>query len=359
MARKTVGYVELDWRCPNCHTLNPGSQKACTGCGAPQPESVQFEQSTQQDLITDEAKKAEAQAGADIHCPFCGVRNPAGSEKCQNCGGDLKEGKARESGRVVGAYQSTPAQPVKCPNCGAENSAKTRVCVQCGASLIPEKPAPVETAPAAPRKFPTWLIVVGALFLVLLCGGLTYLIFLSQKTETSEGIVKQVHWERSIPVEALQPVTHETWQDELPGGAADVLCRQEVRSVQSEPVANAVEVCGTPYTIDTGSGFGEVVQDCEYQVYDSYCSYSVQEWQTIDTVTSSGDDLAAFWPQPSLTSGQRLGESRNETYVILFQVEDELYKYQTSDAAIFEQAIPGSEWTLAINKLGKIQSIQP
>lgn len=359
MARKTVGFVELDWRCPNCNTLNPGTQKACTGCGAPQPESVQFEQSTQQDLIIDEAKKAEAQEGADIHCPFCGVRNPAGSEICKNCGGDLIEGKARKQGRVVGAYQAAPAEPVKCPNCGAENTAKARVCVQCGASLIRERTASAPPTPVTPRKIPSWVIIVGALLLVLLCGGLIYFIFLTQKTEASTGIVQQVRWERSIPIETMLPAAHEAWQDELPSEAEDIQCEDKLRSVESEPVPNSVEVCGTPYTVDTGSGFGEVVQDCEYEVYDSYCNYSVLEWQTVDTATSSGEDLAPYWPQPFLAEGQRLADASNENYVIVFKVGDELYTYQTSDLALYEKATLGSEWTLNINKLGSIQSIQP
>jgi DNA-directed RNA polymerase subunit RPC12/RpoP len=57
-----------------------------------------FELPNHQVLITDEAAKAKAAAGADIHCPYCGTRNPAGTKTCSHCGGDLTEGK-RESAR--------------------------------------------------------------------------------------------------------------------------------------------------------------------------------------------------------------------------------------------------------------------
>ncbi len=39
-----------------------------------------------------------ASAGADIHCGFCGTRNPATATICSQCGADLKEGKARQAG---------------------------------------------------------------------------------------------------------------------------------------------------------------------------------------------------------------------------------------------------------------------
>ena len=41
--RRTVGYVQNEWTCPNCSTRNKGGVKTCENCGAPQPENVQFE----------------------------------------------------------------------------------------------------------------------------------------------------------------------------------------------------------------------------------------------------------------------------------------------------------------------------
>jgi predicted RNA-binding Zn-ribbon protein involved in translation (DUF1610 family) len=104
MTRKTVGYVELEWTCPNCGTRNRGTDKKCVACGLPQPADIAFEQQVQEELITDQAVAQQAQQGPDIHCPYCGTRNLAGAERCKQCGGDLVGGKARESGRVVGAH---------------------------------------------------------------------------------------------------------------------------------------------------------------------------------------------------------------------------------------------------------------
>jgi len=41
MARKrTLGYIQNEWTCPNCDTRNKGGVKTCENCGAPQPENV-------------------------------------------------------------------------------------------------------------------------------------------------------------------------------------------------------------------------------------------------------------------------------------------------------------------------------
>ena len=63
MAEQTVGYVELEWRCPSCGNRNPGSVKKCAQCGAALTEEVQFEQAPQETIIADEAKIAAADGG--------------------------------------------------------------------------------------------------------------------------------------------------------------------------------------------------------------------------------------------------------------------------------------------------------
>src|SRR5215510_5717814 len=138
--RRTVGYIQNEWVCPNCNTRNKGGVKTCENCGAPQPENVQFELPSEQKLVTDEKQIKAAQAGADIHCGFCGTRNPATAETCSQCGADLKEGKAREAGRIM---QKPPAQPkiVKCDNCGIENPSSNAVCSNCGSPLPKLAPA--------------------------------------------------------------------------------------------------------------------------------------------------------------------------------------------------------------------------
>jgi len=140
MPQKTVGYVELEWTCPKCKSRNPGTRRACASCGAPQPRDVQFEQPVQDQVISDEKVIAVAAAGPDIHCAYCGARNPAGAKVCKQCGADVGEGVAREAGRVVGALQIEEAPPITCPSCGSPNPATALKCSKCGDSLV--KPHP-------------------------------------------------------------------------------------------------------------------------------------------------------------------------------------------------------------------------
>lgn len=356
MARKEIGHVELQWTCPNCGGINPGPVKTCQSCGAPQPEDVQFEQPARQDLVTDEDKIAQAQAGADIHCPYCGTRNPAGAETCKQCGGDLAEGTRREVGRVVGAYTTGPATMVACPRCGAENPDTARNCQQCGAPMQPEleKPAPIPATQPTKKSFP-WLVVGGVIAVIAICA-LLYLLFFS--TDNLTGTVQSVNWERSIPIEAFGPVLYETWLEEIPSGAQLGACEERYHHTQNEPAPNAVEVCGTPYTVDTGGGFGEVVQDCEYEVYQDYCEYTVDEWSVVDAVTISGNDFNAYWPEPELGYQERLGSEREETYVIVFATDNGIERYTTSNYELFQEAQIGTTWTLEINQIGGVVGIE-
>ena len=85
-------FIELEWVCPNCDSRNKGSKKTCENCGASQPDNVKFQRAADEKIVTDEKAVEAAKAGADIHCGFCGTRNPGNAVTCSQCGGDLKEG---------------------------------------------------------------------------------------------------------------------------------------------------------------------------------------------------------------------------------------------------------------------------
>jgi len=367
MTRKSVGYVRLEWTCPNCQTRNPGPQKTCTNCGLPQPDDVEFEQPAEEKLVADQAELTQAQAGPDIHCHYCGARNPAGAETCSQCGGQLSEGAARASGQVLGAHRDRPAPPVACPNCGAANPPAAPVCAQCGASLAaPPTPEPAAAqAQPARRARPRTAIAAMVIIMLLSCAACGTFIALSNRTEATTGQVQAVAWTRSIVVEGLAPVTSEAWRDQIPPGAIIGLCTSKVHHTENRSTGQTREVCGTPYTVDTGSGYGEVVQDCTTEeitepvdIYADSCQYTVQVWQPVDRFTLKGDDLNAHWPNVDLRAGRREGQ-REESYSITFRTEKGVYTYQTSDASLFEQAQVGSRWVLKINTFDAITAIEP
>jgi len=360
VVKKSLGYVELEWVCPQCDSRNKGTDEKCVNCGAAQPEDVKFTQAAQETLITDEAQIAQAKAGPDIHCPYCGTRNLATAAKCVQCGGDLTGGEVREAGRVVGAHSTAPVKEATCPHCGASNPATALKCSQCGGAMRPAAPSPSrrrQTTTEKPKMGPMAIIGIAIAALVLV--GICVVIILSMTpSEALTGTVQSVSWERAISVEALQDVTREAWQDEIPAGSPVGACTEKVRYTQPDPAPRSVEVCGTPYTVDTGTGMGEVVQDCEYQVYDDWCQYTAREWVVVDTLVLNGSDMNPAWPDIVAGSDRREG-GRQATYGVVFATEDKTYTRTFSDEAQWRQYPIGSRWILQLNKLGGIQSIEP
>ena len=360
MTKKTVGYVHLEWECPACGTRNKGIDKICRSCGAAQPEDVQFEQVAQETLIKDEKLIEQAKAGADVHCPFCGTRNPATAVQCSQCLAELTGAEARDAGQVIGAHQKKAVPDVACTHCGSLNPSTAQQCSQCGAALPklerPQaKPKPSVRRASGMSKTARF-VLFGILGLVVIA--CIALVVLSNRTEEVVGEVRGVSWEYAVAIEALTPVEDQDWRDRVPDGAEIVSCREEVRRTQPNPAPNSVEVCGTPYTVDTGTGVGEVVQDCEYQVYDDLCTFTELQWREFDLVSLTGDDFEPQWPDPALAQDQRFGDS-SETYEVVFNADGRTYIYHPDDLNEYLQFEDGSRWILEVNALNNVRSVTP
>jgi len=352
MTKKSLGYVKLEWTCPNCQTRNPGPNAFCNGCGAPQPENVTFEQPPEESFITDKAELARAKAGPDKHCPYCGARNRGDAAFCGGCGGDLKDAEKRASGQVLGAHRDKPAPPITCPNCGQDNPPDAKTCASCGASLTLEKPA-------SPKRSPRKIGGLAAILLIIAClATVLGFMFLGGRRDTLEGSVSQVYWERSIPIEMRTLTSASAFLEDIPPGADIGNCTLEVHHTQDSPAANSQEVCGTPYTVDTGSGYGEVVQDCIYEVYQDYCDYQAYAWTVVDVVTDSGYDLSPSWPLVQAGGERRQGE-REETFRVTFSTPDGSLDYSPPSEQAFQQFEPGSTWSLEVNAFDRVISAEP
>ncbi len=366
MTKKSLGYVHLVWTCPNCNTRNPGPQKVCSSCGLPQPDDVKFEQPAEEKLIQDEAEIAKARVGPDIHCHYCGARNPADAEICSQCGASLTEGEARASGQVLGAHRDKPAAKITCPACSAENEADAAKCVQCGAGLTqPKAETPPPPVSATQPKVSRLAIIIGVVLLLLICGGCTTFFLLANRTEATNAQVQGCAWTRAVAIEELRPVIREAWRDEIPAGLVAGRCRQAVHHTETQSTGQTREICGTPYTVDTGSGYGEVVQDCtteeiteEVPVYAELCEYTIEEWQVVDKAVLRGNDDPPRWPEPTLRANQRAG-ARDESYEFTFRTEQDTYTYATDDAALFAQCQPGGRWQLQVNTFNTVTGIEP
>ena len=354
MSQKELGYVELEWTCPNCKTRNPGMTKTCQSCGSPQPADVEFHSKTDEQLLQDENKIKQAAKGPDIHCGFCGARNPADAAICSQCGGDLKQGKARQSGQQIGAFQSGSGTTVKCPHCAAENPANAQFCSGCG--------APLKTVekPEAPKKgglSTGCLIALGAAGLLIVIGIFT-LIGLGFKKTDLTGSLNGMEWKREIAVEEYGPVSKSDFISDIPSGADIGSCNQRLKGTSDSPSTNSVEVCGEPYKVDKGNGVAEVVQDCKYEIYEDFCDFTVEEWHDGSPLIASGSGPNAAWPAVSLSNNQREGD-RSENYTMEFISNGDMFTYSTSDYALYHQANTGSEWNLTVNGFGAVVDIKP
>jgi len=360
MSRRVVGYKRMEWTCPNCNSRNPGPERTCQNCGAPQPENVQFTLSEDAGFVKDEAEIKAAAMGADIHCAYCGTRNPATAVTCQQCGADLKEGKVRASGQEVKAQAARKA--VTCPNCGVENTSGEMMCKQCGAALPGAEPvsfaaavgAPVtgaDTSPAlsgveapAPRKKVNKWLVGGIAGGLLACCIAVFLLF-AIPTSTLTGTVTDVYWQTSVSVQEIQPVSYSNERGNPPSGAYDVSCRDETETICEQK------------QVDKGNGYVEVVEEC-YDQTDTYCSYTVDEWKTIETFTEAGNDFSPYYTSPSLSSDQRLDDEQID-FTVTFDSEKGRIAYAPDSLDEFRQFQIGSQWTLKLNALGGVVGVEP
>ncbi len=336
MARKILGYIELVWTCDSCTTRNPGAIKSCTSCGAPQPLGVRFEQVDPNtfNFIKDEALIRMARSGPDKHCPYCGTRNVAEALTCVQCGGDLTVGAtSRPAGEVIEPYPVEGIQGKTQPN--------------------------TEQQPMASRSpMPRGVSIIMILVLLAICAFGIFLLTSMLRTDVINATVASTQWERLVVVESYQLVNASDWRANIPADATISSCTLEYRYDSDQPTQNSEEICGTPYTIDTGTGVGQVVQDCYYRVFEDYCRYETMGWTVGETLRLDGNDLNAVWPAANLTDTQRIGQA-TETYTIWFSAGGREYDLRTSDYSLYQQAYPGSEWELEVNQLGAVTSAQP
>ncbi len=360
MTKKSLGYVELEWTCPNCGGRNRGQDEVCIHCGAAQPENVTFHQPAEEKIITDAKVVERAKIGPDIHCAYCGTRNPGDAATCANCGADLAEGSKRESGKIVGAHRDQPAADIKCQYCGTLNSGTALQCKSCGSTLVLEEKAIADHSKEQASKSggagrSKWILIAAGILIVVSC--IALFVFLN-RTDNITGQVNNISWQRQIVIMGLVPASYETWRDEVPQNADLGDCREEHRYTSDNPQPNSVEICGTPYSVDAGSGFAEVVQDCQYQVYDDLCQYTVLELQPVDSVMLTGIDLNPQWPAVRLQADQQEGE-RQESYRIVFSADGDQYTYTTRDPQEYEDFVIGSSWILSVNQLGGVVDVEP
>jgi ribosomal protein L40E len=355
MPQETVGYVNLEWTCKRCGSKNPGTTKICVSCGNVMSATDKFELPAQQELIKDEAVIAKAERGPDITCKYCGARNAADAKNCSQCSADLTEGAVRQAGEVLGAFSAEKKPDVKCPYCGEMNPATALKCSKCAGSLAVRSVDQAKAAPPAPAKANRVPIFIGigvGIVALIICGLLFF------RTSDTSAAVQGVLWQRAIEIMEERPVEYATWRDQVPTAATLGACQLKVRGTQNEPAPNAEKICGTPYTVDTGTGVGKVVQDCAYEVQDDWCAYTQLEWTVVDTAEVQGTDFNPQWPALKLAADQREG-NRTEAYTVIFVSDGKEYRMTIASASDLAKYVAGSKWKLQVNALGGVVAAEP
>ncbi|HSL46323.1 MAG TPA: hypothetical protein VK897_23010, partial [Anaerolineales bacterium] len=165
-------------------------------------------------------------------------------------------------------------------------------------------------------------------------------------SRSAQATVVDVYWQTSVPLQEIRAVDYNNEPGSPPSDAYNVSCRDESRDVCEQR------------TIDRGNGYSEVVEECHTETQ-QYCSYTVDEWTTIQTYTLDGNDLYPIYDDPSISSGQRLGEE-SEDLTVTFMTEDgERETYSPDSVSEFQQFTVGSTWTLKMNALGGVVGIEP
>jgi len=182
---------------------------------------------------------------------------------------------------------------------------------------------------------------IGAV-LVMCCIAVLMLFVFPSRSVT--GTVSGVSWQTSVPVQEVQPVNYSNERGNPPSDAYNVSCRTDSQ-----------EVCEDK-TIDKGNGYAEVVTEC-HTVKDQYCSYTVDEWTTIQTYDLNGTDLNPEYSSPNISSDQRLGNSSTQLQVY-FSTSDGELTYSPNSVTEFQQYQPGSQWTLKLNAVGSVLSVE-
>ena len=99
------------------------------------------------------------------------------------------------------------------------------------------------------------------------------------------------------------------------------------------------------------------MEECHTETQ-QYCSYTVDEWTTIQTYPLEGNDLRPIYESPNIAGDQRLGNA-SEDLTVVFSTPDGEETYSPNTVSEFQQYSIGSTWTLRMNAVGRVVSVEP
>lgn len=295
------------WDCPACgHKGNIGYETSCSQCGSPRGKNVKFYLPDESEEVADEQQLAQARAGVDWICDYCGADNKAADAQCRSCSNPRTETDINRQTREI--------------------------------RFDAEPPAP---KPVAQPKFNKGYYVFGGLALLLI---VLFLLFRNRETTV---VVTAHEWAREIRTEKFVPVVEEDWS--VPSGAKVIKSFRDIhhydkilagyetkyREVEKPAGTKRVKVgvrdLGNGYFEDiyeTRTVYKTVRESYEEPVYRSvpvYATkyrYEIYRWKPDQVYRTAGRDLSPHWATsvPPNSNAHRESE-RIEKYVLHFKDE--------------------------------------
>lgn len=393
-----VFHIEMRWRCGACQSENLGRYKQCQSCGKAKEGEAFYDapetaNPTPEQGITDMTLIAQATAGPDWACKFCGAHQRRASGECANCG-------ASEDTSAKQAKWDTPPMGVHVPPGLPSDFLRDR-----NAAPEPIQPLPWER-PQSPRRDvfdrindlldnPKRLIAPVAGFLVLL-GLALFFIF---RTRVVDATLVSRAWEHKVVVERYQIVAGEGFTEDKPSNAFDVL-PQGTRVHHYDKVPDGTrterytvsvrcgESCSTTPTRCTTNGNGfktcsggdrvcspkycdetrtrEVTKYKDVPVHHTWYTWKSWQWAFHRNVVESGTEEELRWPtddQIALDRNVGKGESERKreeaTYTLVFKEEDgDKHTVVTKERRDFEKHPKGTKAKLRIG-VGRDPKLEP
>jgi hypothetical protein len=376
-----VFQVEMRWRCSACHAENLGRHKRCQHCtkakdvekfyDAPGAATPSVEQA-----VTDPLLIAAATAGADWACGYCRVAQPARNDECANCGAPRND--PEHPGIAVvdqGPDATTPAprqedEVAPAPTLADVAAQATREAEAQGARIKRGWTIALAAALALAGVFGLWLVF---------------------RSRVLEAHVVQRAWEHTVVVERYQIVQRESFEENRPAEAFDIVAAGErhhhndrvqdgtERESYTERVACGEDcsttsvtctendngfktcsggdrVCSTRYCSETR--YREVPRYKSVPVYQTWYRWSVWQWKVARMLREKGTTEEPRWPseaQIALGAGCRAGEQERERreakYEVVFADEEtERHPYRSQSLEEFAALPLGAKRTIRVGR---------
>ena len=337
-----MAIYEGKWRCLRCASVNAGRDVGCVTCGVKRSADVLFFLEDDAPSLSDEKLLAQANAGADWICLYCGSNCRASENQCAGCGSlrtDANKQLAEETRGVndwsEAAQKIYPAQKFAA-DAPRESFFSRRL-----------------------QKFA--LLGAGALTLIFtaLFAGLVYISTLEYAVEVE---VSGLEWQRSIALEEYKTVTESAWEGEVPGNAriqsneralhhTDKVPNgtRTVPETYTEQVSDGTEkyVCGkinkkngyfedkyctrTKYKTVTKTRNKTETVYRDVPVYKTRYTYLIDKWIAAGEKTTSGNDFNPQWADVKTDNVKTRESSRTENYILICKElggDNKLHKIQ-------------------------------